>query len=190
MIHQSAYVDQGAEIGEGTKIWHFVHVRKGAKIGKNCIIGKDVYVDTGVVLGDNCKVQNFATLYQGLTVGDNVFIGPHACFTNDVYPRALVWNEERLAKTIVKDGASIGANATIVAGVTIGKHAMIGAGAIVTKDVPDYALVFGTPAHIQGFVRDCGKKLTQKSRNGKTIVFFCDACKKDVRIDEKYCSGD
>ena len=156
MIHESAYVED-AEIGEGTKIWHFVHVRKGAKIGKNCNIGKGVYIDTKVEIGNNCKIQNFATLYQGLKVGNNVFIGPHACFTNDVYPRAEFWDEERLEKTLVKDGASIGANSTIIAGVTIGKYAMVGAGAVVTKDVPDYKLVLGNPAKIAGEVDKQGK---------------------------------
>src|SRR5512136_2872057 len=108
MIHESAYVED-AEIGEGTNIWHFAHIRKGAKIGKNCNIGKDVYIDTNVEVGNNCKIQNFATVYQGAKLGNNVFIGPHVCFTNDMFPRALIWNEEKLEKTLVKDGASIGA---------------------------------------------------------------------------------
>ena len=153
MIHESAYVENGAEIGEGTQIWHFVHVRKGAKIGKNCNIGKDVYIDINVEVGDNCKIQNFATLYQGLKVGNDVLIGPHACFTNDLYPRALIWNEEKLEKTLVKDGASVGANSTIISGITIGKFAMIGAGSVVTKDVPPNALVVGNPAKIIGKVK-------------------------------------
>ena len=156
MIHESAYVEDGAEIGEGTRIWHFVHVRNGAKIGKNCNIGKDVYIDTNVEIGNNCKIQNFATLYHGLTVGNDVFIGPHVCFTNDLYPRAKIWSDEKVAKTIVKDGASIGANSTIVAGITIGKYAMIGAGAVVTKDVPDFALVVGNPARVVGRVDEKG----------------------------------
>ena len=152
MIHESAYVEEGATIGENTNIWHFVHVRKNASIGKNCNIGKDVYIDINVKIGDNCKIQNFATLYHGLTMGDDVFVGPHVCFTNDIYPRSEVWSDEKVAKTIVKDGASIGANSTIVAGVIIGTYAMIGAGSVVTKDVPDYALVLGNPARIVGRV--------------------------------------
>ena len=156
MIHESAYVEDDVEIGENTNVWHFVHIRKGARIGKNCNIGKSVYIDLNVEVGDNCKIQNFATLYHGLTIGNNVFIGPHACFTNDVYPRADIWDENKLVKTVVKDGASIGANSTIVAGVTIGKYAMIGAGAVVTKDVPDYALVIGNPAKIVGRVDEKG----------------------------------
>lgn len=151
MIHESAYVED-AEIGDGTDIWHFVHVRKGAKIGKNCNIGKGVYVDLNVVIGDNCKIQNFATIYQGVTISNDVFIGPHVCFTNDIRPRAFMWGDNRLVKTVVKNGASIGANATIIAGVTIGEYAMVGAGSVVTKDVPDYGLVVGNPAKVVGKV--------------------------------------
>ena len=156
MIHESAYVEENSTIGEGTNIWHFVHVRKGAKIGKNCNIGKGVYVDLNVKIGDNCKIQNFAALYHGLTVGNDVFIGPHVCFTNDIYPRAKTWDDEKVARTIVKDGASIGANSTIIAGVTIGRYAMVGAGAVVTKDVADYSLVVGNPARVVGKVDENG----------------------------------
>lgn len=185
MIHKSAYVEDGAEIGKGTRIWHFVQVRKGSKIGKNCNIGKDVYIDTNVEIGDNCKIQNFATLYQGLKVGNDVFIGPHVCFTNDIYPRASVWNEERLEKTIVEDGASIGANSTIIAGVTIGKYAMVGAGSVITRDVPDYALVFGNPGRIKGFICNCGTKLTKKSEKKNKVLLSCPECRKEINIDDK-----
>ena len=184
MIHESAYVEEGAEIGEGTKIWHFVHVRKKAKIGKNCNIGKDVYIDTNVEVGDNCKIQNFATLYQGLKVGNDVFIGPHACFTNDIYPRAAIWDEEHLMKTLVGNGASIGANSTIIAGVTIGKYAMVGAGSVITRDIPDYALVFGNPGKIKGFVCICGTKLTKKGEKKKTVLLSCPNCGKEISVDE------
>ena len=152
MIHESAYVEENVEIGDGTNIWHFVHVRKNAKIGKKCNIGKSVFIDTNVMIGDNVKIQNFATLYHGLTVGNDVFIGPHVCFTNDLYPRAQIWDDNRLVETKILDGASIGANSTIIAGITIGKYAMVGAGAVVTKDVPDHALVVGNPARIVGSV--------------------------------------
>lgn len=182
MIHKSAIVED-AKIGDGTNIWHFVHVRKGAKIGKNCNIGKGVYIDINVNIGDNCKIQNFATLYDGLTVGNDVFIGPHVCFTNDVFPRAAIWSDDRLTKTVVKDGASIGANSTIIAGVTIGDYAMIGAGSVVTKNVPSYGLVIGNPARLKGFVCKCGKKLTEKTRNEDMIILECVDCGKSVEID-------
>ena len=155
MIHKSAYIED-AKIGEDTNIWHFVHIRNGAEIGKNCNIGKGVYIDSDVKIGDNCKIQNFATIYKGVTIGNNVFIGPHVCFTNDIYPRSFIWNEEKIVKTIVKDGASIGANATIIAGITIGKYAMIGAGSVVTKDVADFSLVLGNPAKIKGKINKDG----------------------------------
>ena len=183
MIHESAYVED-AEIGNGTDIWHFVHVRKGAKIGKNCNIGKGVYIDTNVKIGDNCKIQNFATVYQGVKIGNDVFIGPHVCFTNDAYPRAFIWNDEQLVKTAVKDGASVGANSTIVAGVIIGKYAMIGAGAVVTKNVPDYGLVFGNPARLRGFVCECSARLNEKSNGEGTVVLKCLQCGKEITIDE------
>jgi len=184
MIHESAIVESG-EIGEWTNIWHFVHIRKGAAIGSNCNIGKGVYIDTNVKIGDNCKLQNFATLYDGVTVGNDVFIGPHVCFTNDVFPRALIWTDDRLVKTLVEDGASIGANATIIAGVTIGKHAMVGAGSVVTKDVPDYALVVGNPARIRGFVCKCGTKFQETNKGDGAPDFVCPKCGKEINIGDK-----
>jgi UDP-2-acetamido-3-amino-2,3-dideoxy-glucuronate N-acetyltransferase len=186
MIHESACVEE-AEIGKGTNIWHFVHIRKGSKIGANCNIGKGVYIDINVKIGDNCKLQNFSTLYNGVTIGDNVFIGPHVCFTNDVFPRAKIWTDDRLVKTLVKDGASIGANSTIIAGITIGNHAMVGAGSVVSKNVPDYALVVGNPARIKGFVCECGTKLQKKYNKNKEVEFICLKCKKEIKIIEEIC---
>lgn len=183
MIHESAYVEN-AEIGDGTKIWHFAHVRNGARIGKNCNIGKGVYIDTNVEIGKNCKIQNFATIYQGVKTGNDVFIGPHVCFTNDTHPRAFIWTEERLVKTVVKDGASIGANATIIAGVTIGKYAMVGAGAVVTKNVPNHGLVIGNPARLKDFVCECGIKLQKDTKRKDLILLKCPKCGKEVGVDK------
>jgi acetyltransferase-like isoleucine patch superfamily enzyme len=172
-IHRSAEVSKDATIGDGTKIWNEVQVREKARIGRNCRLGKSVYIDTNVVIGDNCKIQNLATLYDGLTVGDDVFIGPHVCFTNDLYPRA-VSPDWRIVATKVKDGASIGANATILCGVTIGKNAMVGAGSVVIDDVPDHALFIGNPARLIGFVCTCGRTLDKS--------FWCSHCRKKVVI--------
>ena len=162
-IHPTAEVSSEAVVGEGTSIWHWVQVRERARIGARCNIGKDVYVDTDVVVGDDCKIQNFATLYRGLTVGNRVFIGPHVCFTNDLYPRA-VSPDWQVVPTKVEDGASIGANATILCGLTIGRNAMVAAGAVVTKDVPPHALVAGVPAKVVGWVCECGRPLDARMR--------------------------
>ena len=182
MIHESAYVEDGATIGENTNIWHFAHVRKQAIIGKNCNVGKDVYIDINVKIGDNCKIQNFASLYHGLTVDDDVFIGPHVCFTNDLYPRSKVWNDEKVAKTVVEKGVSIGANSTIVAGITIGSHAMIGAGSVVTDDVVSFGLVYGNPARLKGFVCECSVKMQKKNVEKDKIVFECPTCGKTIEV--------
>jgi len=148
-------------IGNDTSIWHWVQVREGARIGERCNIGKDVYIDSAVVVGDDCKIQNFATLYCGVTIGNRVFVGPHACFTNDLYPRA-VSPDWKIVPTRVEDGASIGANATILCGLTVRRYAMVAAGAVVTKDVPAHALVAGVPAKVIGWVCECGRPLDSK----------------------------
>ena len=153
MIHKTAIIE-AAEIGNNCNIWHYVHIRKGAKIGNNCNIGKGVYIDKKVIIGDNCKIQNFASIYQGVTISDNVFIGPHVCFTNDKHPRAFGWDENKIETTHIREGASIGANATILPGVMIGRYAMIGAGAVVTRNIRDFALAVGNPARI---VKDVDK---------------------------------
>jgi acetyltransferase-like isoleucine patch superfamily enzyme len=162
-VHPTADVSPNAVVGDGTRIWHWVQIREGARIGRNCVLGKDAYVDTDVVVGNNCKIENFATLFRGLTVGSRVFIGPHACFTNDPYPRA-VSPDWQVVPTKVEDGASIGANATILCGITIGRSAMVAAGAVVTKDVPAQALVAGVPARIVGWVCECGRPLDRDLR--------------------------
>ncbi len=171
--HPTADVSPDATVGEGTSIWHWAQVREGARIGERCNIGKDVYIDKDVVVGDDCKIQNFATLYQGLTVGDRVFIGPHACFTNDPYPRA-VSPDWKVVPTRVEDGASIGANSTILCGITIGRNVMVAAGAVVTKSVPAHRLVAGVPAREIGWVCDCGRPL---DRN-----LYCSHCSKKVDV--------
>ncbi|ABL78296.1 acyltransferase [Thermofilum pendens] len=180
--HPTAVVEEGAEIGEGTRIWHFAHVRSGARIGRNCNIGKDVYVDQGAVIGNNVKIQNGVSVYRGVVIEDNVFVGPYAVFTNDKYPRAFSTDWE-VVPTVVKEGASIGANATIVCGVTIGRYAMVAAGSVVTRDVPDHALVAGNPARIVGFVCYCGRPLKRLvgERDGN-VVLQCDHCGREVSI--------
>ena len=182
--HPTAIVESG-EIGEGTKIWHFVHVREKAKIGKNCIIGKDAYIDTEVVIGDNVKIQNFVSVYRGVTIEDDVFVGPGVTFTNDLYPRAFIWSDDKIGYTMVKRGASIGAHAIIICGVTIGEYAMIGAGSVVTKDVVPFGLVYGNPASLAGFVCSCGRKLSRIIReDDEKLVYGCE-CGKEVEIKKK-----
>ena len=175
--HPTAIVESD-EIGENTKIWHFVHVRKGAKIGKNCNIGKSVYVDEGVVIGNNVKIQNFATIYKGVVIQDDVFIGPSVTFTNDLYPRSFVWGEEMIIPTLVKKGASIGANSTLICGIEIGEYAMVGAGSVVTKSIPPHGLVYGNPAKLMGFVCYCGRKLEKQDD-----AFYCKNCSKEIKVE-------
>ena len=159
-VHDSSYVDENVEIGEGTKIWHFSHVLSGAKIGDNCIIGQNVCIERDVTIGNRCKIQNNVSLYEGVELENDVFCGPSCVFTNDLTPRARYpKGRENYKKTIVKEGASIGANATIVCGNAIGKNAMIGAGAVVTGNVPDHALMLGIPTRQVGWVCTCGTRL-------------------------------
>lgn len=159
--HESAFIDDQVEIGEGTKIWHFSHIQKGSKIGKNCVLGQNINVGNNVVIGNNCKIQNNVSIYEGVILEDYVFCGPSMVFTNILNPRCKYpqVGSEFYIKTLVKEGASIGANATIVCGHIIGRHAMIGAGSVVTKDVPDFALVVGNPAKIIGWYSEAGERL-------------------------------
>lgn len=167
-VHPTAEVSEKAKIGDGTRIWHQVQVRENATVGKNCILSKGVYIDFDVDIGDNVKIQNYVSVYHGVIVEDDVFLGPHVVFTNDLFPRSFVY-DFKVYPTLVKKGASIGANATIVCGINIGEYAMIGAGSVVVKDVPPHALVVGNPARIIGFVCVCGQR-----REGELV---CQKCK-------------
>lgn len=172
-VHQSSFVDDGCEIGSGTKIWHFSHVMSGARIGRRCNIGQNVVISPHVTLGDNVRIQNNVSVYTGVTLEDDVFCGPSMVFTNVINPRSHVSRKDEFRPTLVKRGASLGANSTIVCGHTIGRYAFVGAGAVVTKDVPDYALVVGNPGRLAGWVCACGVKLIS-STSPRDIN--CQAC--------------
>jgi len=168
--HESAYVDEPCTIGEGTKIWHYCHIQQGAYIGKNCVFGQNSYVATGVTIGNNVKVQNNVSVYEGTLVEDDVFLGPSCVLTNVTNPRSQVVRKALYEKTLIRRGASIGANATIVCGITIGRYAFIAAGAVVAKDVPDYALMIGVPARQKGWMSRHGHYLKISSTDG---IFTC-----------------
>jgi UDP-2-acetamido-3-amino-2,3-dideoxy-glucuronate N-acetyltransferase len=172
--HESAYIDEGCRIGDGTKIWHFSHVMPGATIGARCNIGQNVVVSPDVVVGDNCKIQNNVSIYTGVVLEDDVFCGPSMVFTNVINPRSHVVRRHEYKPTIVKRGATLGANCTVVCGHTIGRYAFVGAGAVVTADVPDHALVLGNPGRINGWVCVCGEKLTSAREAPEHAV--CGAC--------------
>lgn len=159
-VHPTAIIDEGALIGEGTKIWHFCHVMPDAVIGQNCILGQNVFVGKNVILGNNVKVQNNVSLYSGVTCEDDVFISPSVVFTNVINPRSSINRKSEFKQTIVKKGTTLGANSTILCGIIIGKYAFIGAGAVVTKNIPDYALVIGNPAKQTGWMSEAGAKLS------------------------------
>lgn len=176
-IHESSYIDEPCEIGEGTKIWHFSHIMSNCNIGKYCNIGQNVVISPNVIIGDNVKIQNNVSVYTGVICEDDVFLGPSCVFTNVINPRSFLERKNEYRKTIVKKGASIGANATIVCGHDIGKYAFIGAGCVVTKDIPDYALVVGNPSKIIGYVCKCGNRLEFK--NNKAV---CQSCNQEYTI--------
>jgi UDP-2-acetamido-3-amino-2,3-dideoxy-glucuronate N-acetyltransferase len=155
-VHESSYADDGCSIGAGTRIWHFSHIMKNSRIGANCNIGQNVVVSPGVVIGDNVKIQNNVSVYTGCILEDDVFCGPSMVFTNVINPRSHVERKHEYKTTLVRKGASLGANCTVVCGTTIGRYAFIGAGSVVTRDVPDYALVYGNPARIRGWRCACG----------------------------------
>lgn len=166
-IHESSYVDEDVQIGEGTKVWYFCHIQKGARIGKNCSLGQNVNISNNVKIGDGVKIQNNVAVYEGVEIEDDVFCGPSCVFTNDLTPRAKYpKGHENYKKTVIRRGASIGANATIVCGHTVGRWALIGAGAVVASDVPDHALMLGVPARRMGWACECGALL----KNGLTCA--------------------
>jgi UDP-2-acetamido-3-amino-2,3-dideoxy-glucuronate N-acetyltransferase len=177
-IHETVCVDEAAEVGEGTKIWHFSHVMSDSKIGKNCVIGQNVFIGSGAIIGNNVKIQNNVSIYDGVILEDDVFCGPSMVFTNVFNPRSFISRKKEFRKTLVKRGATIGANVTIVCGNTIGQYAFIGAGSVVTKDVPNYALVYGNPGKVKGWVCQCAEEIT--FRSGKAA---CKACGKHYKKD-------
>jgi UDP-2-acetamido-3-amino-2,3-dideoxy-glucuronate N-acetyltransferase len=190
-IHPTADVSPQAEIGMGSVIWHQAQVREGACLGCNCTVGKGVYIGFGVQIGDNAKIQNGVSIYRGVTIEDGVFIGPHACLTNDKLPRAV--NPDGSLKgvddwvvspTLVCKGAAIGAHVVVLPGVTIGCWAMIGSGAVVTRDVPDYGLVWGNPARLHGYVCPCGQRLAPVEEQGDEILARCTACGWEMMFDK------
>lgn len=172
-VHPTALLDEEVEIGEGTRIWHFSHILRGSRIGKNCVLGQNVVVGPFVRVGNNCKIQNNVSLYYGVELEDGVLCGPSCVFTNDKYPRAFIERRNEFLQTRVRQGATLGANATIMCGVTIGRFAMIGAGAVVTQDVPDHALVLGNPARQMGWVCECGETLEELQPDS---LYRCERC--------------
>lgn len=178
-VHKSSYVDEPSSIGEGTKIWHFSHIMSDCVIGKCCNIGQNVVISPDVVIGNNVKIQNNVSVYTGVVCEDDVFLGPSCVFTNVINPRSFISRKNEYRKTIIKKGASIGANATIVCGHNVGKYAFVAAGAVVTKDIPDYALVMGNPAKVKYYVCECSEKM-----NFVDNKFVCPKC------GLKYCIDD
>ena len=173
-------MDEPAEIGDKTQIWHFSHIMANAKIGKNCNIGQNVFIGSGVTLGDNIKVQNNVSVFDGVILEDDVFCGPSMVFTNVFNPRSFISRKKEFRKTLVKRGATIGANATVVCGYTIGRYALIGAGTVVTREVPDYALVYGNPGRVKGWVCECAIQITFHDGRAR-----CEACGKEYEKDQE-----
>lgn len=191
-IHSTAEVSPKADIGDGTSIWHHCQVREGVKIGQNCILGKGVYLDTGVSIGNNVKIQNYVSLFHGVSVEDGVFIGPHVCFTNDMRPRAInpdgtlkSMDDWIIYETTIRRGAALGANSTIICGTAIGNWAIIGAGSLVSRDIPDYGLVWGNTARLRGFVCPCGSNLEKSSQMDTSVQAKCINCGKIIQISTK-----
>jgi UDP-2-acetamido-3-amino-2,3-dideoxy-glucuronate N-acetyltransferase len=182
--HATAVIDDGARIGDETKIWHFSHVCAKARIGARCALGQNVYVGNDVAIGDNVRIQNNVSVYDAVTLEDDVFCGPSMVFTNVINPRSHVTRKHEYKRTLVKRGATIGANATVVCGNSIGRYAMVGAGSVVTRDIPDYALVVGVPARRIGWICQCGVRL--RPGNGEIA---CAACGERYRVEEDRCQA-
>jgi len=176
-VHKSSYIDENVEIGEETKIWHFCHILRDTKIGKGCIVGQNVMIGPNVRIGNHVKIQNNVSVYKGVEIEDDVFCGPSMVFTNVINPRAFIERKHEFKRTLVKKGATIGANATVLCGITIGMYALIGAGAVVTEDVPDYALVVGVPARQIGWVCKCGTSLHFNRDHAR-----CEYCGSEYRL--------
>ncbi len=182
-IHPTAEVSPKAVIGEGSSVWHYVQIREGVVLGKECIVGKNVYIDFGVKIGDRCKIQNNCSIYHGTTIGNGVFVGPHVVFTNDLQPRAINpdgslkgASDWTVSETTVEDGAAVGAKSVILPGRKLGKWCMVGAGSVVTKDVPPHGLVYGNPAELNGFVCTCGAKGERPEEKGNKVILHCKKC--------------
>ena len=169
-VHPTAVIDEGAIIGEGTRIWHFCHLMPGSKIGDHCIIGQNVFIDNHVTIGNGVKVQNNVSIYNGVIIEQDVFIGPSVVFTNVINPRSFIERKDEFKKTTIGKGATIGANATILCGVTVGEYAFVGAGAVVTKNVKPYSLIYGTPATQKGWVSRMGYKLNFNEKGEATCI--------------------
>lgn len=182
-VHETSLVDEGAVIGQGTKIWHFCHIMPGARLGERCNVGQNVFIAPEVKIGNGVKIQNNISVYTGVILEDDVFLGPSMVFTNVDTPRSHVDRSDEYQTTLIKKGATIGANATIICGITLGEYSFVGAGAVVTGDVPPYALVYGNPARVQGWMCQCGERLTFH-QEGDAMKAVCHRCRKKYTMDD------